>query len=291
MDNAPAQPQPEAVATVTVEPASFWVRGGASVLDSMLLAVVALAGVPGLPILVALGYKTYFVSQGGQTPGKLAAGIRVIRADGEKVSAGRALGRAAGEYLSSIVLGLGYLIAAFGEKRALHDYVAGTRVINLDGIPKWRRVVMALLGIAGPLVIVGGLALVAIPSFGKFKALAQKSAEGATKGNLGSLRAGASIFYGDTEGTYPKTLDELVPKYIAEIHAADTQAHGKVKEVTVYGADVCAGTMEVDPAKLKDTGGWGYVNDPKASCYGTVFVDCSHKTTDSKGQEKVWAAY
>lgn len=290
MDNAPAQPVPEA-ATLTVEPASFWVRGGASVLDSMLLAVVAVAGVPGLPILVGLAYKTYFVSHDGQTPGKMAAGIRVIRADGEKVSAGRALGRAAGEYLSSIVLGLGYLIAAFGEKRALHDYVAGTRVINLDGVPKWRRALMAALGVAGPLLIIGVIALVAIPSFGKFKDLAQRAGEGATKGNLGSLRAGSAIFYGDTEGTYPQSLEELVPKYVAEINPADTRDHGKVKSVTVYGADVCVGTMEVDPAKLKDTGGWGYVNDPKASCYGTVFVDCSHKTTDSKGQEKVWAAY
>jgi uncharacterized RDD family membrane protein YckC len=291
MDNAPASPQPEAAATVTVEPASFWVRGGASVLDSMLLAVVALAGVPGLPILAALGYKTYFVSHDGQTPGKMAAGIRVIRADGEKVTVGRALGRAAGEYLSSIVLGLGYVVAAFGEKRALHDYVAGTRVINLDGVPKWRRVVMALLGVAGPLILVAGIALLAIPSFGKFKALADKAGEGATKGNLGSMRAGASIFYGDTEGTYPKALEELVPKYIPEIHAAGTKEHGKVKQVTVYGGDVCLGTMEVDPAKLKDTGGWGYVNDPKASCYGTVFVDCSHETTDSQGQKKVWATY
>lgn len=290
MDNTPAQPVSEA-ATLTVEPASFWVRGGASVLDSMLLAVVAVAGVPGLPILVGLAYKTYFVSHDGQTPGKMAAGIRVIRADGEKVSAGRALGRAAGEYLSSIVLGLGYLIAAFGEKRALHDYVAGTRVINLDGVPKWRRVVMALLGIAAPLIIVAGIALLAIPSFGKFKALAQKSGEGATKGNLGSMRAGASIFYGDTEGTYPKTLEELVPKYIAEIHPAQTAEHGKSAQVTLYGAEACASPQDVDPSKIKDTGGWGYVADEKAPCYGAVFVDCSHKTTDSKGQEKVWAAY
>lgn len=290
MDNAPAQPLPE-TATVTVEPASFWVRGGASVLDSILLAAVALVGVPGLPILAALAYKTIFVSQGGQTPGKMAAGIRVIRADGEPVVVARALGRAAGEYLSSIVLGLGYLIAAFGEKRALHDYVAGTRVINLDGIPRWRRVVMGALGVAGPLLIVAGIALLAIPSIGKFKALAQKSSEGATKGSLGTLRAGASIFYGDAEGVYPKTLEQLVPKYVSEIQPAHTAEHGKSAQVTLYGAEACASSQDVDPSKIKDTGGWGYVADEKAPCYGAVFVDCSHKTTDSQGQEKVWATY
>ncbi len=32
-----------------------------------------------------------------------------------------------------------------------------------------------------------------------------------------------------------------------------------------------------------DTGGWGYVNDPANSDFGTVFIDCSHK--DEKGRD------
>ncbi len=42
----------------------------------------------------------------------------------------------------------------------------------------------------------------------------------------------------------------------------------------------------VEP-KIGDSGGWGYASDPKSSCHGTVFVDCTHK--DTKG--KAWYSY
>ena len=52
--------------------------------------------------------------------------------------------------------------------------------------------------------IIGILAAIAIP---KFAQMLEKSKEGATKGNLGSMKSAASIYYGDTEGTWPTTLD------------------------------------------------------------------------------------
>ncbi|MBI3565196.1 MAG: prepilin-type N-terminal cleavage/methylation domain-containing protein, partial [Elusimicrobia bacterium] len=48
--------------------------------------------------------------------------------------------------------------------------------------------------------IIGILAAIAIP---KFAELIRKSGEGASKGNLGSIRSALSIYYGDMEGTYP----------------------------------------------------------------------------------------
>src|SRR3977135_4079302 len=48
--------------------------------------------------------------------------------------------------------------------------------------------------------IIGILAAIAIPQFAQ---LVAKSQEGATKGNLGTLRSALSIYYGDTEGVYP----------------------------------------------------------------------------------------
>src|SRR5437764_14353001 len=48
--------------------------------------------------------------------------------------------------------------------------------------------------------IIGILAAIAIPQFANMVAKAQ---EGATKGNLGTLRSALSIYYGDTEGVYP----------------------------------------------------------------------------------------
>jgi len=79
---------------------------------------------------VAILYNTLFVGRYGATPGKMACGLRVVTADGGKVTYGRALGRAFGEILSGMICSIGYIIAAFdSEKRTLHDHMCGTRVI------------------------------------------------------------------------------------------------------------------------------------------------------------------
>src|ERR1700674_4365058 len=69
--------------------------------------------------------------------------------------------------------------------------------------------------------IIGILAAIAIP---KFASLLRKSSEGATKGNLGSIRSSLSIYYGDMEGQFPSTLVSLdfQGKYLSSIPPAKT---------------------------------------------------------------------
>jgi uncharacterized RDD family membrane protein YckC len=56
----------------------------------------------------------------------------VITADGEPITYWRAFGRYFGKLLSGIILGIGYLMAAFDEeKRALHDRICHTRVVKV----------------------------------------------------------------------------------------------------------------------------------------------------------------
>jgi uncharacterized RDD family membrane protein YckC len=87
-------------------------------------------------VLLNGGYLSTFVAAGGQTIGKMAAGIRVIPADpaapaSERVSLGQAVVRAAGYLVSALPAGLGFLPAFFGqERRALHDRLADTRVVK-----------------------------------------------------------------------------------------------------------------------------------------------------------------
>ena len=82
------------------------------------------------------GYVSSFVATGGQTVGKMAAGLRVIPADpaapnGERVTFGRAAVRAAGYVVSALPAGLGFLPAFIGrDRRALHDRLADTRVVK-----------------------------------------------------------------------------------------------------------------------------------------------------------------
>lgn len=77
-------------------------------------------------------YETIFSSGGRATLGKFLMRLRVRAADGGDLSVGRALARAFSYFLSSATLDLGYLMALFTpQHRALHDYVAGSRVVSL----------------------------------------------------------------------------------------------------------------------------------------------------------------
>jgi uncharacterized RDD family membrane protein YckC len=289
----PAQPEPSVSAAPAL--AGFWVRGGALLVDSTILMLCIFLPLHDLNFLVSIVYKTIFISQGGQTPGKMAAGIKVVTLTGEPIGVGRALARCLSEYLSAFLLAIGYMIAGFSDKRALHDYIVGTRVVYVDGVGAGRKAVFAFLGVLAlviPLAAIGAMAYYGVGSFGKFKTLTVKSGEGATKGNLGSLRSYNSIYYGDTEGNYPATLEALIgPKYLKEIPKTKIAAHMETNVWTAYGAEVCTGKTdfgtEIDVSKIKDTGGWGFVTDPKAPCYGMIFVDCTH--LDSKG--KHWPEY
>ena len=84
-----------------------------------------------LLMLFHVAYTVFFTVRFGATPGKMACGLKIIDAGGDKVSIGQAFGRYFGTWLSGMILNVGYLMAAWdSEKRALHDRMAGTRVIR-----------------------------------------------------------------------------------------------------------------------------------------------------------------
>lgn len=81
---------------------------------------------------VGLAYTTFFLGRFGATPGKMACRLRVVSPEGGPIGYGRALARALAEYLSSVILMIGYIMAAFdAQKRALHDRICRTRVVLL----------------------------------------------------------------------------------------------------------------------------------------------------------------
>lgn len=83
-------------------------------------------------IAVYIVYETLLSSGGRATVGKLIMGLRVKAADGGDLSLPRAFVRSVSYFISSATLNLGYLLALFTpNKRALHDYAAGSRVISL----------------------------------------------------------------------------------------------------------------------------------------------------------------
>jgi uncharacterized RDD family membrane protein YckC len=84
-----------------------------------------------LQYFLPLGYETFFVGKYGATLGKMAMKIKVVRGDGSPLSYGRAAGRRLSKILSGMILLIGYLMAFWDdEKRALHDRICDTRVVN-----------------------------------------------------------------------------------------------------------------------------------------------------------------
>ncbi len=76
-------------------------------------------------------YYTLFTGLRGQTPGKMAVGIKVIREDGSLPGVGyAALRETIGKLVSGLALLLGYLWVAFDtKKQGWHDKMAGTVVV------------------------------------------------------------------------------------------------------------------------------------------------------------------
>ena len=80
---------------------------------------------------IGIGYEVIMIGKYGATLGKMACKIKVVTADGGRVSYARSLGRHFAKILSSIICLIGYIMAIFDdEKRALHDRICDTRVIT-----------------------------------------------------------------------------------------------------------------------------------------------------------------
>lgn len=182
--------------------AGFWRRVGAYLIDYALFVLAAIAlGValgltgfwsPRIEIISQLGmvaaYWLYATVMQSSTPqatlGKLALRIKVTDYQGERIGFGRANGRFFASILSSLTLGIGYVMAGFTRRRqALHDIVAGTLVVKnvaapgLVGqgvaarpMPVWAIVLLILVGL---IPIVGVLAGIAVPAYADYRVRSQ----------------------------------------------------------------------------------------------------------------------
>lgn len=184
--------------------AGFWKRVAASFIDSfvatalsymilipmMMLFGVGMAGLGGggdpfasgagiamigLTYVITIGipllYFSWMHSSANQASlGKMAVGIKVVRTDGQRITFWRAFGRYFAYMLGGLTIGIGYVMAAFTErKQALHDMISDTLVVDKHAYtdhPEWQReelgtvtiVILALFGLA----VVGFVALFAV---------------------------------------------------------------------------------------------------------------------------------
>ena len=94
--------------------------------------LILYAGILGLAVGLHMVYHVVLLGGCGQTVGRMALGIMVVRRDGAAPGYGRALLRSLGNLIVVLTLGLAALVALFNrERRDLADLVSGTRVVRL----------------------------------------------------------------------------------------------------------------------------------------------------------------
>ena len=136
----------------------FWIRVVAAIIDSIIMRVVVapvgmifgglgmagmMSGIPhaglhilggGITIILLIFgswlYEAFMESSSYQaTLGKMILGMKVTDLYGNRISFERATGRHFAKWLSAMILGIGYIMVGFTErKQGLHDLLAGTLV-------------------------------------------------------------------------------------------------------------------------------------------------------------------
>lgn len=155
-DTTPSRP---ATALIGVRYAGFWPRYAATLVDSstslaVIFVVAVFLGVATAPAILSEdpGYyegvilgayfaslvwglvnRVYLVGTRGQSIGKMALGLKVIKADGSRMTCGRAFWRVMVQgLLGGITHGLAYLsVATHPQHRGWHDRIVGTAVIHV----------------------------------------------------------------------------------------------------------------------------------------------------------------
>ena len=104
--------------------------------DTWAAIVVSVGGVVFVILYNMVGWSLV-----GRTPGKAIMGLRVESSTGGRVTPLKAIFRMAGYLLSTVALGAGFLWVLFDkERRALHDHVAGTRVVYAHEVRNSKRI-------------------------------------------------------------------------------------------------------------------------------------------------------
>jgi len=139
-------------------PGGFWIRFCADILDSIIISIPAalivwLLGATEDTFTIQLQlvftiiggfYYVLLTAKTGTTWGKQAFGLRVVYMDGTPISSSTSFLRWCAYLPSYVILGVGFMMAGWNaEKRALHDYLVGTRVVR---DPKSGNIALKVVG-------------------------------------------------------------------------------------------------------------------------------------------------
>lgn len=276
------------------KPAGLWVRFAAHTIDMAIFTAFCAAavfcfgvfngffrwssGTIGVLFLVltvklyAANWIYYFLWHwnGGQTLGKRWLGLMVVGDDDRLLNFRQANLRWLGYHLTYLTLGLGFFAAGFrSEKRALHDSIAGTKVIHVDPRRIWLEfLAVALLGLL-PFLMPAVVMSAGLSTLRYYVNSEESGAENVARNSLGALRESIRHYRMDF-GRFPDSLTG----------AAFRGGDGYVvvfPEIRLTRLGHGANSQVVKgPRIIEDSGRWVY--DP---IKGDLYIDCSH--VDSHG--------
>jgi uncharacterized RDD family membrane protein YckC/type II secretory pathway pseudopilin PulG len=208
----------------------------------------------------ALYYSVMESSASQATVGKMALSIKVTNLEGGRLSWPQALLRWVAAALSYVTLYIGFLMAAFTErKQALHDIVVGTRVVDKwaytefperqqRGLSGCLVAFMIGIGLMILLAVLGIVAAIAIPAYHGYSERA-KVIEAI--GNAGAVKVEVAVAV-EASGECPDNTSEgFAPP--------ESYASQQVRQIEVYGLDDgrCAVVIDLTfPASLDPEQRW-----------------------------------
>lgn len=187
------------------------------------------------------------------TLGKQVIGIKVCDAQGRRLGFAHALGRWAAAALSYLTLYIGFLMAAFTEKKqALHDLIAGTLVVDkwaYTAHPERQKsgatgcLVIALVLLIPVIFVLGILLAIAIPAYSDYSGRARVSEMMIA---ASPVKIGVSE-YVLSEGRCPQDWDDLnMPalsgQYISNSAIGEDESGACVIEITAADIDGITGS-------------------------------------------------
>lgn len=217
--------------STTIKYAGFWIRFAAYFIDYVIASISAtiisaIFYAIELDIIGALAYFAvwfgYFIIltyKKNATWGKMAVGISVVAENREKLSLGKVVLReTVGKIISSLILGIGYIMAGFSEnKQALHDKIAKTYVIYTKPNSESKTWIVVLIAIPILIVIIGILASIVLVSLSSAR---EKAREAAFKAEVSAIVPSMLLACDDKNFISVKDLGS--PKYFDPSQAMKT---------------------------------------------------------------------
>jgi uncharacterized RDD family membrane protein YckC len=174
-----------------------------------------------------LAYHGFLAADGRTSLGKKLMGLRVVATDGADLSLGRSFARAAAYLLSSFGVGLGFLWALRSSRRAWHDGITGTTVVETRQLGAVARIATtaAAWGFSGLMAFLWMWFFIIGPRYAQMQLVANAQVGLQSLGRLQDA-------YKRGHGEYAPDLDSLLQ---ATGHAAEfKEALPKIIDITTF---------------------------------------------------------